>query len=1440
MKTWPITQAQQGIWLGQVKSPESTRYNTAEFIELNIALDSQKWLVAASRVLHRCTALNVQFVEMSGVLSQNPLCEAQRVKVLGEYLDLANEVEPLDSAKRFLTNWYAQPYNLSEGHLYRHVLIKLATNHYYWALGAHHIALDGFSFSLLTNRVVAAYDGESVTSDEAQYLAILEEDTKYQHSTAYAQDKAYWLETLRDFPSAATLRAGDEPSGDEKIKVATTLSSNLINRLDAQAQEVGANWTELLLAAVAFLIHENTGVARTIIGLPVANRFGSKAANTPCMHMNIVPVCIQFEDCERFAMLLQQVCVELKKARRHFRFRYETLGSLAHVEPLPTRLFGPVVNILPFERQAECDGEPILSHTLSAGPVDDLAFIFIKHADGKVSFELEGQQSGYTHGELLVLQAKVVSLLGALSKTLDVPLELKDANLAMTSSPTELVYSKTFDVVSQFFACANATPTATALALVDGPSWTYAQLAEQVSLLASHLQALHQTSGNTILLLLPRSPRTIIAMLAVLAAKQRFVFIDVDAPIERNKRIVSDAKPSLALVDEQTALFMPKLDALLPSMNVTTLAAPNTMAVLNPLDESDEAYLIYTSGSTGQPKGVQVNHGALTGFIVGAREAYQVKADDTVLQFAPFHFDACIEEVFLTLTTGAKLVLRNDAMLDSFDAFIAEIARLQITVLDLPTAYWHELCRFVCESNLTQLGQVHTIIIGGEAINRHRIEAWRGQMESSIRVLNTYGPTETTVVATCIDLSQSNSTNSIGLPLPGRGAVVMRDAEHIAKMGERGELYLTGAGLATGYLGQTELTEAAFVSFWDPVVRQRTRAYRTGDMVRMLGRGQLDYLGREDAQLKISGYRIELGEIEAVMLENAAIVDAAITLLRDSEGHPIALAAHLVCETPWSLEAFRAQFSDQLPAPMLPVQVNYYAALPKTPANKIDRKRLAAASQMTNIPTELSDFERLIADVWRDILGVPSISRDDNFFSIGGQSLQCIQVAARLSNLLEKPVNVAFLFAHPKLSDLCDALNNETEQAQTLRTQWQEPLLEDVAAFNRRLAHIDEVKTVKLAQPTVLLTGATGFVGAQLLSALLASPNVNVICHVRATTTEAAFERLTKACLQQHLDLPDFTRVEILLADLSTPNLGLNAKDYDALGSGVTHVIHNAAHTSVLRDYTSLKAANTESTAELLLFAKRFSVPFNHVSTIAVAPLSSEPLAENFVALHDDLHDGYQQSKWAAERLVESAIEAGVNAQVYRLARVIGAKQTGFINGNDLVWRILRTGLRLKRLPDLSVAEPWTPVDVVARFIVAQTFAGRASQVFNVTPETSLHLVDLYQWLREFGFEFDSLLIADWVREAEQSSDENDLTIASFFKGQAQKSASNRAMLTDNTQFKQSAAEFKLSLAPFDRDDLAAYLQFAFEQGIVDAAQHPHAFLRLQRMAKTTSKEVYS
>jgi amino acid adenylation domain-containing protein len=443
-------------------------------------------------------------------------------------------------------------------------------------------------------------------------------------------------------------------------------------------------------------------------------------------------------------------------------------------------------------------------------------------------------------------------------------------------------------------------------ALTAGPtSLSYAELDAAVHRRAAALRAEGAGPGRLVTVCRPRGVDAIVGILAVLRTGAAYLPLDPAAPAARTEAILTDAcagaPPTPAEVAERGEVVLP--GASVPA---------------------GTAYVIYTSGSTGTPNGVLVGGAALAHFVAGATGRYGVTAADRVLQFAPLHFDASVEEVFVTLCAGATLVLRGDDMLD-VPALLAGCDRYGITVLDLPTAYWHELAHALSTGVVALPAALRTVVIGGEAALPERVARWRHAVGDRVRLLNTYGPTEATVVATVADLSHHDGDEvPIGLPLPGVRAALVD-----------GELWLLGGGLADGYLGRAELTARRFTTL------DGEPAYRTGDLVRVRPDGQLGYLGRVDDEVKINGHRIDPAAVESVLLGHPAVREAAV-VAQQLAGGAKRLAAYVVGAV--TVEEVRAHLAARLPAAAVPGVVSLVGALPRSSTGKIDRALLKATA----------------------------------------------------------------------------------------------------------------------------------------------------------------------------------------------------------------------------------------------------------------------------------------------------------------------------------------------------------------------------------------------------------------------------------------------------------------------------------------------------------------
>ncbi|MFF4323661.1 amino acid adenylation domain-containing protein [Streptomyces sp. NPDC001568] len=440
-------------------------------------------------------------------------------------------------------------------------------------------------------------------------------------------------------------------------------------------------------------------------------------------------------------------------------------------------------------------------------------------------------------------------------------------------------------------------------ALVHGERrLTYGQLAFAVAVRADELAAGGAGPGRLVAVHRPRGVDAIVGLLAALRTGAAYLPLDPAAPAARNAAILADCSGR-----EQELM---EGEFTLPGARVP----------------EGTAYVIYTSGSTGTPNGVVVGHGALARFVAGASVRYGIGAEDRVLQFAPLHFDASVEEVFLTLGSGAALVLRDEDMLD-VPGLLAGCAAHGVTVLDLPTAYWHELAHALATGIAELPPRLRTVVIGGEAALPERVAQWCAVVDPErVRLWNTYGPTEATVVATVADLSRyAGGPVPIGAPLPGVRAAVVD-----------GELWLLGGALADGYLGRPELTRARFTALGTE------RAYRTGDLVHVRPDGLLGFRGRADDEVKINGHRVDPASVESVLTAHPGVREAAVVARETTDGVRL-LAAYVVADDGVEARELRERVRAELPAAAVPGTVTLVEALPRTSSGKIDRKALRGA-----------------------------------------------------------------------------------------------------------------------------------------------------------------------------------------------------------------------------------------------------------------------------------------------------------------------------------------------------------------------------------------------------------------------------------------------------------------------------------------------------------------
>jgi len=1398
----PLTEAELGIWIGHQRAADAAIYNAAEGVILNGPLDAEAFEQALIDTLREASALHVRFVELAGGPRK---LSAPLPRSLLKIHDLRGSFEPWSALQQQVASDLGKTFRIDEGPAFEHCLYRLEEERHVWVHRAHHVALDGYGFNLIARRVADRYGarrrGRPIAPhvfDDAGRVAL--EDHAYQASVERERDRQFWLRELKGLSDVALVNRARLPAQGRRASVTLTEGQTLALREVGRASSV--DWTAVCLALVARTIHEGTGETAFALGVPVMLRFGSAALRTPCMAMNIVPLPVRIDLATTFSALAGQIGSTLTRARPHLRYRYE---QLARDSALKIRPFGPVVNLIPFEPPrcfGECSAESI---GFSAGPVEDVAFTF-RPKRGTLELLVEGHREAVEVGQLSALSQLLLEGLQVVAREptrpLLRPLVLPSVVRAAAPSLAERIEQH-----------ARLRPGALALQAFE-ESFTYAELHAAALRCADLLIANGAGPGKLIALEAPRGALSLLLVLAVQYAGSGYAALDAQHPPARRQRLleqlqpdlvlqVAGAEPSLAWVGAPTLTLEP----LVPEdWKQANFGAPPRKLV--PPRPSDPAYLVFTSGSTGEPKGVVIGHGALTSFISAALPTYGLQSSDRVLQFASLTFDASVEELALTWAAGATLVMRDEAMLDGLPAFAAACERLALTVLDLPTALWHELCLALRAGTVTFPACVRLVIVGGEAVFAERLRDWSSQVDG-VRLLNTYGPSEATIVATVADLSGHDGASPvpIGRALTGVTALVIDDAwRPVEQPGVVGELCLLGPTLAEGYLRRDDLTRQRFVP-----VPGFGRGYLTGDLATWDHDGQLVFSGRRDDELKISGHRIAPAEVEAALARHPQVRGSVVHGASQAGGGAY-LVAHLEADA-MSVDVgeLRQFLARTLPAPLIPTVFELHTALPRTSHGKLDRvalrARCVATQEAASADESLAPSLRTVLDAWRDVLGGAQVAPDDDFFALGGTSLQVIQLANRLSRK-GRTLSAANIFRSPTPRQQARLLEGSAAQSPI-------ELLPVALDPSWRFQPSSPEPTMR----HVLLTGATGFFGFEVLRQLLETTSSAVSVTVRGLDAQGCQSRLARVAAARGFGLERYTaRLSIVALSDSAPVLTQleHVPTCDA-------VINCAAEVSLTRDYRSLFASNVLFVRELIGACVRWRASLHQVSSIAAIPESgvAGPLSETFEATQAGLHDGYRLSKWQAEQLCVDAAARGLSVAVYRLGRVAASTSRAYINSRDIVWRIAAASSRLGSWPDLAIEEPWIPADTAARTLIGlmqRQSARSPARAYHLVQTGNVKLARLRAALVSEGVRLASLPLSEWVDALRQLGSDDDLATAAFFDLQG--SLREQALPVQRELSWTNVAELLPDEPPTRITDrlLRAHARAALEQGLLALA----------------------
>lgn len=567
-------------------------------------------------------------------------------------------------------------------------------------------------------------------------------------------------------------------------------------------------------------------------------------------------------------------------------------------------------------------------------------------------------------------------------------------------------------------------------------SLTYADLDARANRLAHHLQGLGVGPDVTVATCLQRSPEMAVALVGVLKAGGACVPLDPTYPRQRLAAMLGDAGVGVVVTEQALAHRLPavgapvlELDAGWAEVSRHPASAPERQVVSQNL-----AYVLYTSGSTGEPKGVMLTHAGLVEHSLAVSTLFELTDCDRVLQFCSISFDVSVEELFPTWATGGTVVLRPDDAPLLGRSWLAWLRSHELTVLNLPTAFWHEWVRDLETMGEQVPASVRLTIVGGERVLGSAFRTWLGVGGDRVRWLNGYGPAEASVTATVFDARVGfDGDPPIGRAVAGATTYVLDDDGRRVAPGDEGELYIGGPGVARGYLDRPELTAAAFVP--DPFGAQPgARLYRTGDLVRELPGGDLEFVGRRDHQVKIRGYRVEPDAVATELTRHPAVSEALVVARDDDPGGRRLVGRRLVGyvvapDTPVSSAELRRFLAGRLPVHMVPAAFVHLASFPQTPNGKIDHQALPEPSGgRPDLDTPWvgprNPVDEGLTSIWAQVLGIEDLGIDDDFFELGGHSLLATQVVSQVREAFACELALQAIFETPTVRGLADAIAN--------------------------------------------------------------------------------------------------------------------------------------------------------------------------------------------------------------------------------------------------------------------------------------------------------------------------------------------------------------------------------------------------------------------------------
>lgn len=1330
-KYYPITENQRGILIDWERNREALQYNVAQVIKIKPDTDLRRLREALAAAVQAHPAMSTRFVSRNGDVMQQRLDPADPVDIVAQIPEIILDHQPSREEMQDLM----KPFDLFSEPLYRFVIVRGGEDSWLF-MDFHHIVFDGVSAMVFFDSLARAYSGEQLAEEEYSAFEWAADEAALMQSAEYEEAEDWFATLLSEAQTTVYPRsivAEPVPEGT-LLRSSAEVDGEAIDRFCSTNALTPSNF---FLSAFMQTLHRLSRSETVAITTVNNGRNDVRLIDDTGMFVKTLPVVSKVSAKDASSLSPADMALGLQKqfnATRGYDFYpFTEVVRQYDIRPEIMYVYEGGVSL-------DADGGPLSDEkipvSLDTAKVP-LTLLVFTPSPGRYRLELEYDGSLYSNADMQLLLDMITS---AVKRNPEVAAVAGATLLSdrQDSILTPLRDGERGDVEYKsyhgaFEQQADATPEATALIAKDR-TLTFAALDGEANRVANSLRKRGVGRGDKVVILLPRDSRLIISIYGVMKAGAAYIPCDPEYPVERIKLITEDSgAPFIITTEDKKSSFPGK------AVDVDELLhEPDTSRPGTDTHPDDPAYLIYTSGSTGRPKGVVIHHGAAANYLYGYRKLIYRPMGEMEprvnMLIVTISFDASHVDLGTSLTSGHTLVLADEeeckdvAMLADLmkrtgvEAFDATPSRLA-AMLELP-----EFCYAISRCRLLN--------IGGEAIPASLLPKLEEAGFKGLTV-NEYGPTETTVGSNHKVL-KSGEPVTVGRPFYNYREYVIDAWGGELPAGAVGELVIAGRSVGKGYHNLPEKTAESFITLYG------APAYRTGDLARWLPDGDVDVRGRIDHQVKLRGLRIELGEIESVA--------NAFTGVRMSVANvcKIGNVDHLCI---WyegenvDQEQLKTHLQRHLTDYMVPDSFNPVDKIPYTPNGKLDRKNLPAPvlEKLAEYVEPAEGIESVIAEAFRRTLGLERVGADDDFFKIGGTSINAIKVVAILtSGGLKISYKDLFATKTPRalaafMSGMPASDTSDTEAAAATGSGTvEEGRFAQVLAGNSIAAFLrGERRTLG----NVLLTGATGFLGVHVLHHLLETTDAIVSCVVRSSEHFDASSRVRTLLFYYFGDTYEHLwdkRIFIIKGDLTDED---TLKALDA--ASIDTVINCAASVKHFAPGNEIERANVDTVRNIVGWCERHQRSLVHVSTVSVAgeadvkTASGTVLTEQRLEMGQDLANQYVKSKYDAETIILQAVQEGrVSAKIMRVGNISPRESDGEFQANfqsNAFMGRLRAYLALGCVPYSHLDAPceFTPVDQLVEAIVELSTTPEANVVYHPLNNHHVPLADVIDVMNE-------------------------------------------------------------------------------------------------------------